>query len=136
MNEKMQQILILKQTIAALEKEIIKDSKREEDLHQKQLLLNTVLANVAQAFEIEETELISKSRIAINVSARVVFVYLCKAMYFTYSDIARFLNRNHSTVMHMFKDNALKRRYRDYPEHVLFIGKALNKYSIELKDIL
>lgn len=48
----------------------------------------------------------SKSRKSKYVEARRVFVVVCRAKYFmTYQSIAKYLNRNHSTIMRTFNSS-------------------------------
>lgn len=48
----------------------------------------------------------TKSRKSEYVEARRVFIVICRANYLmTYQSIGRYLNRDHSTIMHMFKSS-------------------------------
>jgi chromosomal replication initiation ATPase DnaA len=92
--------------------------------------LADITAVAAAFFELPISQIISEGRNAKLVSARSAIAMKCRMMGIGYSDIGKFLQRDHSSIIYLV--NEYENRLTQYPEHAHLMMQVVNYEPIKL----
>jgi ATPase involved in DNA replication initiation len=98
------------------------------------LAMGDVLNIVSRVTQVFQDDIISHKRFRDMVTARALFCYICRVkMHKSLAYIGRFINRDHSTVIHLVNnyDNFLNMGYKD---ETIFYNECINRLNCTQGD--